>query len=458
MKTSNWYLGATLLLAALPARAQFELLVVNGGTSTPVTNLGLYSFGNISSGATVAQQFQIVNTANLSATLTKLSVSGSGFTLSGGPKLPLALNPQSSVNFVVAFQSSILGGANASLLADGLSVFLTATVVPGLTYQVQTGSGNLALGSTPVDFGSLQVGQTASRIFLVSNATQQALGIPAISVIASDFSLSGSNPSGTSLQPGKQATFTVQFQPSAAGTRAGTLNIGTSSYYLTGTGTAIPTAKPQVSVTLSQPQSAQQGSVAVNFASPAPAAGSGTLTLRFQPSVAGASDSSVAFVSGGQSAAFSYEAGDVVATFGSQRSASFQTGTTAGTITFTAQIGDASSQQSVTIAPAMVGFTATQASRSAASVQVQVTGFDNTRSAGQLSFQFYDNGGNVVAPGAISADATSAFTQYFAGSAGGNFLLNAVFPVTGDTSVITYFEVTFTNSAGKSTTSRTSFQ
>jgi hypothetical protein len=454
MKIATWYLGAIVLLAALPAKAQFELLAVNGGTSTHVTNL--YSFGNISSGASVSQQFQIVNTASLPAKLTLLSVAGAGFTLSGGPTLPVQLNPQNTVNFMVTFQASTTGGYSASLNADGISVFLTATVVPGLTYEVEP--GNQPLGSTPVAFGSLQVGQTASLTFLVNDPTQQALIIPAISVGPSDFSLSGPNPSNTALQPGKQTTFVIQFQPSAAGTRVGTLMIGNSTYYLTGTGAAIPTAQPQVSVTLSQAQSAQQGSVAVNFASPAPSGGSGTLTLQFQPLVAGASDPAIAFASGGQSATFTFSTGDVVAMFGSARFLSFETGTTAGTIIFSAQVGGASSQQSVTIAPAAVNFTATQASRSTASVQVQVTGFDNTRSAGQLTFTFYDDGGNVLAPGPISADAISAFAQYFTGSAGGNFLLNAVFPVVGDTSVVTYFEATFTNTAGQSTTSRTSLQ
>lgn len=128
-------------------------------------------------------------------------------------------------------------------------------------------------------------------------------------------------------------------------------------------------------------------------------------------------------------------------------------------IVFSAQAGSVSDQQSVSIVAAPVVFGSIQASRSASKVQVQVAAFDNTRTAGHLSFRFYDNGGNAVLRGAIAADATAAFAQYFAGSSlGGNFLLHAAFPVTGNTADIVYFEAVFTNSAGSSTTARTALQ
>lgn len=155
---------------------------------------------------------------------------------------------------------------------------------------------------------------------------------------------------------------------------------------------------------------------------------------------------------------FTFNAGDVVATFSSGYSTTFQTGTTAGTITFTAQAGSSSSQQSITIPPEEVGFTALEDIPDQGSMQVQVTGFDNTRSAGQLAFTFYDANGDLLAPGTVSANGTSAFSQYFATSAGGSFVLNVVFPVSGDASLITFFQVSITNSAGTSTTARTLVQ
>ena len=54
--------------------------------------------------------------------------------------------------------------------------------------------------------------------------------------------------------------------------------------------------------------------------------------------------------------------------------------------------------------------------RQTSGVSVNVTGFDNTRTAGMLSFTFYDSAGNVIAPGAIGYDSKAAFSSYFAGS------------------------------------------
>jgi hypothetical protein len=174
--------------------------------------------------------------------------------------------------------------------------------------------------------------------------------------------------------------------------------------------------------------------------------------------VSGAVDSAIAFASGGQSVPFTFSAGDVQATFGAGGSIGFQTGTTAGTVQFTAKAGSLSDQHSIAIAPTTVSFTGTQANRYTGNIAVEISGFDNTRSAGALSFTFYDAAGNLIAPGAISANAEAAFAQYFTISESGSFRLSATFPVTGDSSEITYVQAAFTNSAGTSTTVRTSLQ
>jgi Abnormal spindle-like microcephaly-assoc'd, ASPM-SPD-2-Hydin len=438
------------------ARAQFAFSVVNGTTMTPVATS--YNFGDVSPGMLASASFQLQNTSTAAANLTFLNVAGTGFSISSGPTLPQSLNPQAVVTFTVNFQGTVAGGYSAFLLADGVTALLTAAVVPGLTYQVETASGKENLGAAAaINFGAVNLGQTSWLQFSANNTTGQPLTVPAITVSGTDFSLSVPV-STTTLQPGGQASFAVQFQPSAAGTRSGTVTIGSNSYALTGTGIAAVLPQPHVNILLSQAQSAQQGTVTVTFDSPAATSGSGTLTLEFQPAVSGAEDSAIAFASGGQSVPFTFSAGDVQATFGAANTVGFQTGTTAGTIQFTAAAGSLSDEQSVTIVPATVSFTNTQANRYSGSVVVEIAGFDNTRSAGALSFAFYDAGGNLIAPGAISTNATTAFAQYFSASEGGGFLLNATFPVAGDASQITYVQAAFTNSAGTSTTVRTALE
>ena len=104
------------------------------------------------------------------------------------------------------------------------------------------------------------------------------------------------------------------------------------------------------------------------------------------------------------------------------------------------------------------GTTLVQGVRSATGVQVRVTGFDNTHTAGLLTFTFFDAAGNTVAPGAIRTDATASFATYFQNSGlGGSFLLTAVFPVTGDPSQVGAFQVQIANSVGTAQTARTVF-
>ncbi len=481
-----WGATAGLLVLAGAAHAQFSFSVVSGTTVSPIQ--AVYQFPTVSTGGGATGEFEVVNTSNAAATLTLLTVEGSGYTLSNGPTLPLQMNPQASATFMVTFQASSTcspeNSNDAILSADGVSTYLTINVVPGLSYQVQTSSGTQSLNGTPINFGSVAVGQNDSLPFAVINNCSQSYLVPVISASGGGFSVSGPNPSGATLAPGKQAGFSVQFQPAGETTETGTLTIGTATYPLTGTGgtgsttgtgTGTGTGKgtgtgsggtaPQTEIIVSpsQPQSDQPATVGVNFSSPAAAAGSGTLTLQFQPSIAGASDPAVVFATGAQSVPFTFNAGDSLATFSSGSSVAVQTGTTAGAITFTAQINgssgeQSSSQQTVVIPPAMVGVTALQATPAQGSVQVQVTGFDNTRSAGQLAFTFYDASGDVLPPGTISANGTSAFTQYFASSIGGSFVLKALFPVTGDASIITFVQVSITNSVGTYTTGRTLVQ
>jgi hypothetical protein len=185
---------------------------------------------------------------------------------------------------------------------------------------------------------------------------------------------------------------------------------------------------------------------------------SGSVSLRLDPAAAGATDSAIAFASGGQTTAFTVGAGASQAQFGGASSAAFQTGTTAGTLVFTIDFGGATSRQSVTVPAVPVGITAIAGARQAAGVSLQLTGFDNTRTAGKLVFTFYDAGGNAIAPGAITADSTSSFTGWFENSTlGGVFALTAVFPVTGTVSQVASFEVQLINSAGTTRTPRTNF-
>ena len=192
----------------------------------------------------------------------------------------------------------------------------------------------------PVDFGSVVAGSGAERGITFRNETSLLLTVPSISVQGADFALLAAAPSGQALQPGQGGEFTIVFTPQTTGARQGSLIIGDRTYPLLGTGVDPPLPKPTVSLDLKQAASAQQGTLIVRFDAPAQTRGTGTATLDFQ----GAADSAIVFASGGRTVTFAIAPGDV------QAALPFQTGTTAGVLTFTVQVGAASDRQSVTIA------------------------------------------------------------------------------------------------------------
>jgi hypothetical protein len=439
-------LAACLLLAlvlAPAAHAQFDLFLVAGGVERDAP--AVYDFGSLYADESASVHFRLRNTSSAGATLNVLAVAGVGFTLTS-PPLPIGLAPRDAIDLSVVFRATNSGAYSAALRSEGIATLLTATVAPRLTYGVDPPSGAAFPG--PLDFGSVVRGSGAQRRITIQNETALVLTVPAISMQGADFTLLGTAPSGLALVPRQGAEFTIGFIPHSAGMLQGSLTLGDRSYPLLGTGTDPPLPKPIVLLDLDQAASAQQGALIVRFDAPARTSGTGTATLDFR----GPADSAIAFAAGGRSVAFPIAPGDQQAVL------PFQTGTSAGVLTFTAQIGDASGQQSVTIAAAPPAIAIAQAARSAGTLTVSITGFDNTRSLGALSFTFYDAAGNPIAPGAIRTDATADFTQYFAGSGlGGVFLLRAVFPVTGNAALIASCEATLANSAGSAKTQRTSF-
>jgi hypothetical protein len=222
----------------------------------------------------------------------------------------------------------------------------------------------------------------------------------------------------------------------------------------------LPTATIQFGSTAGA--SAQQNNVSIPLAASSLVSGSGTLTMTFQPSVAGVTDdAAIQFLSGPtRSATVTISPHDTIGWFGSQSSIAFQTGSTAGTIVFTLTFPNTPPQQnSLTIAPAPIILDTAGAIRRVNDLDVSIVGLDNTYSASQLAFTFYDKNGATIAPGVISVDATSNFHQYFftTSQVGGQFALLATFPVAGDVNVVAAFDVQITNSVGATKAQKISF-
>jgi hypothetical protein len=206
--------------------------------------------------------------------------------------------------------------------------------------------------------------------------------------------------------------------------------------------------------------SQQKVNLTVQFATPATVQAIGTLTMQFAPSISNVTtDPAIVFAAtNGRQLQLNVAAGAQTATYQGQSNIAFQTGTTAGVLTFTLAFPNTTTYtQSFTISPATIHITSASAVRQNPNLLFTLNGYDNTYSAGQLSFTFYDTSGKLITPNGIAVNALANFQQLFFtnNTGGGAFSMQASFPVTGDVTQVGSVAVTLNNSAGQVSSSQT---
>jgi hypothetical protein len=450
----------SILLLPLAALAQLQLMVVDQGVerSAGVT----FDVGATAVGDAIDFSFRIRNTGTAAANLQTLSVSGTGFTLLNKPSLPFSVPAGSAVNFVIRFQPAAYGAYSANLAFNSSSTILRGGTVAAATVALVQGALVTTLhAGDSIDFGRVERGARSMRRMRLENLTTVKLTVASIAVEGSGYR----GPAGVAvpltLDPKATAECDVTFEPASAGTFDGVLRVDSRTFLLRGTGAEPPLPRPSVELGSTAPASSQQVPLAIRFASVSPTSGTGELRVELRPASSTGADPAVLFpATGNRFATFTVKEGENVARFNGQTSLLFQTGTTAGTLVFTAKLGDYTETASANIAPATVGLDSVRGARGGGSLEVQIVGYDNTRSLSKLAFTFYDKSSKAVPPGQIAVDVTTTFRSYFDASqkeVGGVFLLRAVFPITGDASGIGSVDVELTNSAGAASASRVQF-
>ena len=432
-------------LLPLSALAQLQVYEYNGttNTDTPVNSGALL---NVS---TAGVKLHLRDNGAASVTLGNASLSGEGFAItftnfSAGYILAPYTAGSAEPEIDIAFNPTLIASYSATLAINGIDIVLLGNYVASEAVTLS--------GST--DFGSVDVGASQTQAFKLVNSGTSSVTVTSVTVSGSGFS----GPIGLTLPvqigPGLSVPFQVKFTPLSGTAAKGTLTVDGSAFTLTGQGLSQPLPNASIVFTSTVGASAQQNSVSIQLASAAQVSGNGTLVLTFQPSVAGVTDdAAIQFLSGPlRKATVTIAIGDTSAQIGGLSSMAFQTGTTAGTITFTLTLPNSTPTAALTIPPAPIDVDSATAVSLFGSINVALSGFDNTYSASQLAFTFYDLKGNALPQGVIDVNAASSFQQYFSSTqAGGSFQLLAVFPVSGDASQIGSVTAQIANSLGTTT-------
>lgn len=445
-----------VFLLPLAARAQLALYTLNGTTEIPVG--AVLDLGKVAAGDTLGTRIRVRNTGGGSIHITQFSANGAGFSMDA-PSVPFPMAPGSVQDILLSFSASVLAtySANLQVTSDvnNVSVIVVAAVVAGpvLTiFPVCTGSD----GPPPsIDFGNVQAGQLRLCNFYLQNPGAQDITIAAFQVTGSGFQMSMGPSAPFTIAAGGTTAFVITFTPNAAGFYNGSLAIATRTYALTGTAFNAPLPTPILEFDSGPFQSAQQRTLTMRLPTAASAAASGYVNLAFQPDttiVTG--DTTVMFLATGTySLPFSISQGSTQISINGQTSATFQTGTTSGQIRFTLSgISAGGGPTTITIPPAAMSIDTAIATKRTEDLDIQVIGFDNTYSAGAMTFTFFDTSSHAVPPGAIRADFTQDFLGFFTKTQTGSmFQVRVSFPVLGDTSGIGSVDVQLNNSAGVTT-------
>jgi len=195
------------------------------------------SFGNVTVGTNQSLSETVTNAGGSSVTISQVTVSGTGFSLSG-ISTPLTLSAGQSSTFSLTFapQSAASASGNVTLTSTASNPTLTIPVTgTGVT------PGTLGSNPTSLNFGSVTVGSNQSLSETVTNTGGSSVTISQATISGTGFSLSGITTPLT-LSAGQSTTFSVKFAPTSAASASGNVTLTstasnpTLTIPLTGTG------------------------------------------------------------------------------------------------------------------------------------------------------------------------------------------------------------------------------
>jgi len=207
---------------------------------TPITPTGLtanpvsLSFANVNVGSSSSQTVTLTNTAAGTLSISKLAVTGTGFS-AAGITLPLSLAKGSQASLKVTFTPTAMGAATGSLVVTSNASNPSLTL--GLSGVGMT--SKISAVPTSIAFGNVPVGVANSQTLTLKNSGNANLTVSQTSLTGTAFTLSGPT-LPTTVTPGNSIAVTVRFAPATAGNVATAVaiasNAGPLSIPVTGTG------------------------------------------------------------------------------------------------------------------------------------------------------------------------------------------------------------------------------
>ncbi len=245
-----------------PGSPQTLVLSGNGiatGT-TLVANPTTAAFGNVAVGSNGQQTITITNTGTTSATISQVTTSGAGFSITG-ITAPVTIAAGLNVNFTAQFAPTATGSASGNIAITSNATDATLSIpLSGTGTQ-----GGLSANPSSVNFGSVPVGTSGTTSVTLTNSGTANITISAAAASGTGFSMTGLSTPLT-LTPGQNTSFAAKFSPAATGSASGSVSITSNA---PGSPLAIALSGAGVQAQLSaSPASVAFGNVAAGSSAP----------------------------------------------------------------------------------------------------------------------------------------------------------------------------------------------
>jgi hypothetical protein len=200
------------------------------------------TFQDIQTGKSEVQTETIQNTGGASASISQVTASGAGFSVSG-ISTPLTLAPGQTTSFSVSFEPQSTGSfsGNVAITSNASNPTLNVALSGS---AIAASSGQLNVSPSTINVGNVTVGTSGSQTGTLT-ATGASVVVSSVDVGSSEFSISGFSLPLT-LSAGQSVTFTVTFTPQSSGTASTSVSFvsnasnSPSKATLAGTGVAAP--------------------------------------------------------------------------------------------------------------------------------------------------------------------------------------------------------------------------
>src|ERR1700691_6245405 len=190
-------------------------------SSTLAATPSSVSFGNVVVGSDTTQTIRLQNIGTSEVKISAVTPSVANVTVSG-IALPSNLAPGTSVTLTAAYKPTAAGSVSGKITVTSTAV--GSPTIIDLSATAGAASIQLTPSATSLSFGNVTVGASGTNELTVKSTGNTNASISKVAISGTGFVL-GSSVASVILDPSQSETYTVHFDPTAAGSVTGTLTI-----------------------------------------------------------------------------------------------------------------------------------------------------------------------------------------------------------------------------------------